>query len=128
MKYHDPLHIPSAERVVWHKGVEALILNKELLDQQNCWTNLDKIKELHSERLHLCDMMMESDDIDFLTLCDAYYTLIEFELQEAWGFPLDKKFHMFWRRVKCECAKLDNQDAYPFGYYSISGGCPLHGS
>ncbi|GAF79583.1 unnamed protein product, partial [marine sediment metagenome] len=58
--YKDPLHIPSADYTLWHKGQEALKLNKRLLDQQNCWTNVDKLLELHSERLHLEDMMTEA--------------------------------------------------------------------
>jgi len=99
MLYNDPLHIPRESYTLIHKGVEALTLNKRLLDQQNCWTNVDRILELHSERLHLEDMMNEFYEDrhhpwreeapayydDFLMLCDTLYTQIEFELQEQWG-------------------------------------------
>lgn len=128
MNYKDPLHVPRANLIVTHKGREVLLLNKRLLDKQNCWENLDKIKALHSERLHLNDMMYESEDKDFLALCDAYYTLIEFELQEAWGFSLNKKFHTFWERPQCKCPSIDNTDSYPYGYYVITVECPLHGA
>lgn len=126
-KYHDPLHIPSAQLVVWHKGKETILLNKRLLDQQNCWTNLDKIKALHSERLHLCDDMIKVKSKILLKAMDRRYTELEFKLQKLWGFPLDSKFHRFWDRPKCQCPKMDNDDAYPSGYYVIAGNCPLHG-
>jgi hypothetical protein len=52
---------------------------------------------------------------------------IEFELQRSWKFPLDAKFHRFWEIPGCDCHKMDNEDAYPTGHYSISGGCKIHG-
>lgn len=124
---NDPLHVPYQDLVVFHKGKEAVLINKTLLDRQTCWTNLNKIKELHSERLHLEDMMNKTNDIDFLKLCNELYTLIEFELQDAWGFTRDKKFHRFWNRPKCACPIMDNEDGYLIGRYVISGICPLHG-
>jgi hypothetical protein len=53
--------------------------------------------------------------------------LAEFELQKLWGFPEDSKFHRFWHTPKCTCPKLDNDDNYPSGYYSINLQCKLHG-
>ena len=127
VKYKDPLHIPSAQLVVSHNGKEILLLNKALLDQQNCWKNLDKLKALHEERLELEDMMHASNDPGFLILCDTLYTQIEFELQDAWGFPRNANFHRFWMRPKCTCPHIDNEDSYPFGFYVTVGNCPLHG-
>ena len=124
--YKDPLHVPSANLVVWHKGKETLMLNKRLLDQQNCWTNLEAIKACHSEKLHIYDEMNETDDTGLLMLFDALLTQIEYELQGLWGFPLDIKYHRFWERPKCTCPKLDNADWYPVRQV-ISGDCPLHG-
>lgn len=123
----DPLHVPSAELVVWHKGKEALLLNKRLLDQQICWDNLEEIKKLHKERLELEDKMREESDQHKLIAMDEEYTQLEFKLQDAWKFSRDKNFHRFWNRPKCECPKLDNEDAYPHGRYVVTGGCPLHG-
>jgi len=125
--YKDPLHIPSARYTVVHKGKEVLTLNKALLDRQLAWHNLDKILALHSEKLHLYDMMLETEDNDFLMLCDEYCTLIEFELQEAWGFTQDKNFHMFWQRPRCLCPKLDNNENWGTKYSIIVHDCPLHG-
>jgi hypothetical protein len=67
-------------------------------------------------------------DLDVLKSHANHLTQLEFKLQELWGFSQDAKFHRFWDTPKCKCAKIDNEDAYPTGYYSISGNCPLHGA
>lgn len=128
--YNDPLHIPSAELVVEYKGKPLFMLNKRLLDRQNCWTNLDKIKEKHIERLDLEDHMfaaVNENDRGLLALYDALYDLIEYELQELWKFTQDGNFHRFWERPGCGCPRLDNNDRYPTGFYVRSLICPLHG-
>jgi hypothetical protein len=51
----------------------------------------------------------------------------EYRLQELWGFPKDPNYHRFWEMAGCTCPKMDNEDAYPTGYYTRSGNCPLHG-
>jgi len=128
--YKDPLHVPSAKLVVWHKGKEKSLIDKALLDKQNCWQNLELIKELCSNRLHIEDQMAEIDS--FLDLPDAIknlndqWTEIQFKLQEAWGFERNSKMHRFWDIPACECPKLDNDDAYPSGYYVIDENCKLH--
>lgn len=91
---------------------------------------LKEIKALHHEKLDICDLMNVMDpveDRESLIECDKELDNIEFKLQKAWGFPEDAKFHMFWERPYCTCAKLDNYDAYPGGIYSMSGECPLYG-
>ena len=55
------------------------------------------------------------------------YTELELLLQQNWGFPESINYHKFWNRPKCTCVKMDNDDAYPVGYYSINMHCPLHG-
>lgn len=162
MIYSDPLHVPYQDLCISHRG-KTTMLNKRLLDRQNCWENLDKIKALHAERLNLEDMMRETisekgayllsvEDApdkmssmelrlacqnailkecyqynDFLMLCNEYYTLIELELQEAWGFTQDKNFHKFWNRPGCICPSMDNDDRYPYGPYIHTTDCSLHG-
>lgn len=126
--YKDPFHIPSASLVVWHGGKESLVLNKALLDQQLAWHNLDLIKSLHKERFILEDEMYATDDPDLLYLLDKLYTEIEFELQDAWGFERNTKFHKFWQRPKCRCPVMDNEDRWNGSEYRvINSKCPLHG-
>ena len=53
---------------------------------------------------------------------------IEAELQRLWKFPINVDYYKFWNVPGCVCAgKIDNEDAYPTGYYVVSGNCPLHG-
>lgn len=121
------LHVPNAKLVVSFKGKEILMLNKKLMDKQMCWENLELIKSLHVKRLELEEEMKATDDADLLKQFDKKYTDIEFQLQDAWKFGRDAHFHRFWDRPKCECAFMDNEDAYPTGYYSVNLSCPLHG-
>lgn len=126
-KYFDPLHVPSARLVVSHKGKEVLMLNKDLLDRQNCWENLEHIKAGHRARLELEDKMKATDDQALLKALDRAYTEVEFRLQDFWGFDRNINFHKFWNRPKCQCPRMDNEDAYPTGYYVRTDSCPLHG-
>lgn len=128
-KYRDCLHIPTAELIVYDQyGNEKSIVNKRLLDQQNAWSNLEKIKAKHYERILIyTEMENIKRDNKLLRLYDELCTELEFELQGLWKFDRDINFHMFWQRPQCSCPKLDNQDRYPHGHYIINDECPLHG-
>ncbi len=52
---------------------------------------------------------------------------IEYELQQAWGFPKSTKYHKFWETPTCTCPKMDNEDRYPSGNYVVMTSCPVHG-
>lgn len=124
--YKDPLHIPSAELEVI-VGKRGIRLSKALLDRQNAWGNLTEIKELHAQKMTAMNIMDDTDDPAELKLHAANITEIEFKLQDAWGFPRNENFHRFWLLPKCTCPHMDNEDAYPTGYYVTSGNCPIHG-
>jgi len=114
--------------IVYHNNEPTVMLNPSLITKQKCEHNIDKIKALHEERLELRDMMAQTDSCDdILMIYNALYTEIEFELQDAWGFGRDIKFHKFWDRPHCACAKMDNEDNYPSGFYYFLSGCTLHG-
>lgn len=127
LKYRDPLHIPYSMLTVHYNGQGKYILSKRLFDQQNCWTNLEAIKEAHWFKNMLYDMIQEETDPKMLKELAKDITECEFELQRLWGFTEDAKFHMFWETPKCQCSVLDNRDAYPTGYYVTNLSCPLHG-
>jgi len=126
-KYHDPLHIPYQEYTVVYKGQEMFMLNKQLLDRQNCWENLEKLKELHVEQLVVYEEMSNTDDELLLKMYDSLLDQINTELQREWKFTEDINYIQFWIRPKCTCPKLDNYDRYPYGYYVVNMTCPLHG-
>lgn len=96
-----------------------IIINARLLDEQNCWDRLEEIKQLHLDRMKLEENMTKADV--------SAWTALQFELQRAWGFPVDAKYHAFWYIPGCECPQMDNNERYPTGYYVINKQCPLHG-
>ena len=113
--------------IVVYKGNKILQISENLLTKQDAWDNLERINALHVERLELEDKILDIDDPKVLSTLDVLYSTLELELQEAWGFPMDAKFHKFWNRPKCRCPKMDNNERYPHGRYIVNGDCPLHG-
>lgn len=107
-------------------GTVAYIMNWFLLNRQQCWENLEDIKETHQLKLIIYDLIRETEDPDLLKSLAQDLTEIEFHLQELWKFPRDANFHRFWEYPKCTCPKLDNADDYPHMQH-INLGCPLHG-
>jgi hypothetical protein len=126
-RYVDPLHVPYSQLVVVYKDKEVLMLNKSLLDQQNCWENLEEIKAAHVKKQELYDKLRETDDVNTLRALDQQLNYLENTLQRLWKFEVDGNYHRIWERPKCKCPELDNRDRYPHGHI-ISSACPLHGS
>ena len=87
---------------------------------------IELIEYLQAERTFLFSLMSTCSDTE-LKKFDRKVEHIEFALQDLWGFPLDKNYHKFWNRPRCSCPKMDNEDNYPYGYYTIDCGCKLHG-
>lgn len=126
MIYNDPLHIPYTSMTVYYDGQAIYMMNKQLLDQQNAWHNLDLIIETHWLKLVIYDMMLDTEDPKLLKSLAKDLTEIEYELQKLWGFPLDANYHKFWEYPKCECPVMDNEDRYPHSRI-MNLNCPLHG-
>jgi len=124
--YKDPLHVPYKDLEIKYKD-RSLILNKSLIDSQNCWCNVSNIKDLHLLKMQIMDFMDTCEDNKWLRNLGETLRRLEFALQRLWGFPEDKNYHRWWYHSKCSCPKMDNDDAYPTGYSYISGDCPLHG-
>lgn len=97
-----------------------------LLNQQNAWDRLDELKDLHTFKMALYSLILETTDENELQSYCEDLSMTEFELQRVWGFPLDANYHRWWEYPKCACPKMDNNDAYPLGYYTTSKNCPLH--
>lgn len=112
---------------VEYNGETKYYLNSMLLYRQNAWPRLEELKELHSLKLLMYELIEESTDRLFIRSIAKDIEQIEYKLQEVWGFDIDSKYHIFWEYPKCTCPKLDNRDRYPNGYYIIDVHCPLHG-
>lgn len=110
---------------------KQIFLNTRLVKQQGLNKDEEQgIINLHIRKQNLFDEMDRAlliGDKDELKRLDALVTDLEFVLQDAWRFPRDIKFHKFWERPGCSCPRMDNNDAWPTGYYVRSGGCLIHG-
>lgn len=106
---------------------EHFILNETLLDRQDAWDNLDKIKKAHHKRIDLFEKAKNSSNYKELQQLPKDLEKIEFELQEAWKFPRDATKHTWWYKIpQCTCPKMDNADPIYAGRRIISGDCPVH--
>jgi hypothetical protein len=119
----------SGECQVHHPvtGDVVYILNPFMLNQYDAWHNLDALKDMHTLKLVIYLDIEQETDPKRLKQLDLDLQEIEFELQDLWGFPRDARYHKFWLRPKCTCPKLDNEDAYPTGFYTTNQECPIHG-
>ena len=53
---------------------------------------------------------------------------VERTLQMLWGFDEEDRFIKFWTFPACSCPSMDNEDAFPTGYYYVNGDCIIHGT
>jgi hypothetical protein len=112
------------------------VINKELADELGVpKPNQVAINEIHDTRRDIfnsVEKMMktgykkEAHPTIFKELYDEWMQL-ERDLQFLWGFDLDDNKIKFWNFPACSCPTMDNNDAYPYGYYTISGDCIIHG-
>jgi hypothetical protein len=109
----------------------GVFLNYEMLKRQKCTSDeIRLILSLAKDKRKLYKEMYTAalqNDSRKLKLLAKKVTQIEYTLQLLWHFKRDKKFHRFWEMPGCKCPKMDNAEAWPTGYYTISGNCPIHG-
>lgn len=124
-----PLNYQLPEFAIYDKDSKTVLyyINVNLLKAQNKLSKLNEIKDLHYLKLEIYEAIKETRDLDLLKWFAIELTELEFNLQKVWGFDRDLRFHRFWITPKCTCPKLDNEDAYPTGFYSYNLNCPLHG-
>jgi hypothetical protein len=82
------------------------------------------INKLHVLKDNLFDIAKDSK----LAARILYPTYIELEhaLQDLWKFNRDRNYIRDWYYPHCTCAKVDNDDRYPYGSYYRSVDCPIH--
>lgn len=112
---------------VVYDGKVITNLNKYLVEKQElCYEDVEKIKKLHIFKYLIFKKMLECPEED-LALYNEYVVACEYALQRAWKFPEDENYHRFWNTPRCLCGNvMDNEDAYPTGYYTHTVGCPVH--
>lgn len=106
-------------------GKPKSLINKHLIVQRNIQDEqLKRIVELHELKLEIYDSI--SSEEQKLNLYADKLTDVEYQLQDAWGFPRDRNYHRFWESCK-SCPVMDNEDRHPHGPYIVNVSCPLHG-
>lgn len=107
----------------WIRLNEYLILQQKLSEVE-----VEQILRLHEYKLTICAKMEALlPDNPKIKVYAKDLEQLEFLLQDAWKFPRDVNYHRFWEMPHCTCPKMDNDDAYPSGYYVRSLCCPAHG-
>lgn len=108
-------------------GSRAGYINTKLVAKQNISDErLSLIISLHEQKLAIFAALSSGVTKPDKTVA-ALLTNIEFQLQDAWGFPRDSNYHRFWECPSCLCPKIDNEENYPVGHYWFNAACPLHG-
>jgi hypothetical protein len=103
--------------------INLKLAEKQKLSQET----IKNIEKLHEEVQLILNAMKVTDDKNQLQqLSDDWHNL-QFKLQKLWGFKEDINYHPWWELPKCTCPKLDNNDAWPTGFYCKIQDCPIHG-
>lgn len=121
----DPLHIDPSIYKVEHPR-ESYYLNKNLLDRQNAWENIEELINFHKRKLDLFDEIDNGLWDNNLPKAAQKLQEIEFNMQEAWKFGKNAEFHEWYLIPKCTCPVMDNMELRGTKYNIFSGDCPVH--
>lgn len=112
---------------VLYNGQVQYYLNSALIKRQNVTdVEVEKIKQLHAQKLEFFDKMKLEENIGILKAYAKVIEQIEFELQKQWHFSQDSNYHEWYLVPKCTCPKLDNQEMRGTSYKVINNQCPIH--
>ena len=104
------------------------MINKQLAEDRGISElNQVLIKAFHKEREELFDKSLATkmtQDVQLDIFSD--WLGVERSLQLLWGFNEEDRFIKFWKFPTCSCPSMDNEDAYPTGYYYVNGDCIIH--
>ena len=107
------------------------MINLELAaKQQLSEDEVFKIEQLHYSRKLLHDAITNALSAGNKPVARAIAKAlpeIELELQKLWKFEQNINYYKFWLVPGCGCSRLDNEDAFPSGYYVRNLSCPVHG-
>lgn len=116
---------------VRYKGHDISV-NEKLLTKNKAWGNLKRILnarraiDLLLEKADILYSSGERDNSKFRDIAESI-TSVEFQLQKAWKFPLDKNYHTYFLKLPgCTCPKLDNSDNIGTSTRYIRDSCVYH--
>lgn len=113
---------------IYHKNEVNTHLNINLVRGMTLsQKEVDEIRSLHKLRLIVEDRLEEVVDKDTIELLMRFWRKIQFDLQKAWGFPEDSRFHREYDIPCCKCPKMDNDDLIGTDVRVYNKDCKLHG-
>lgn len=104
-------------------------LNDGLIKKQNLSDKeIKAVKKLHLELQDLFDDMRKMSSVTKIRRQVKEIERIEFAMQKAWRFTIDRNFHTWWRRAPhCMCPIMDNNDWIGTNHRIYNMSCVLHG-
>lgn len=111
-------------------AIRGTLNNNLIRDLKISDKNIERLVDLHLEKHNLFKKMRKAatnEDLQKLSELAAEVTVIEFLLQDTWGFPRELKYHKFWELPGCNCPVFDNSEVWPAEVYWRSSSCPIHG-
>lgn len=116
--------------IVTYRGKKLCKLNANMVERQKLTPErIKKLKELHRERQSIFDMMEISTVKSQLRELVKDLQEVEFQMQDAWRFPRDARYHSWWYKApKCTCPKMDNDERRGTCLSIINQLCVLHGN
>ncbi len=120
----------DSKYTVMYEGKAVARINSRLVEKQGIDdVAVAKIIMLHQLKYGILESATAAiEDRNLLRMYAKMVELLEFELQRVWKFPLDAKFHRFWKFPGCTCPRLDNEDSYGTSYSIVNLDCPVHGN
>jgi len=108
-------------------------LNGELAEAQGLTPmGIDLLVALHMEKDTLLKIADDldvciPDHLDSLRGLVKEMEVIEYAMQDAWGWEQSSSHHTHWMSFpQCMCPKMDNRDWMYSGRKIITSACPLH--
>jgi len=109
--------IYSDGAVQCYVGTEARNMNLQLAERIPAKlrsTRLVRIAALHENHIRLYQFINDTEDIYLCRRAALKITMLEYMMQDLWGFPLDANKHYRSSFPKCRCAKRGEVN------------CPIH--
>lgn len=103
------------------------MINKQLAEDLGLDEDtIENIQILQDLRDEMEEDVKEETDEELIRATYVSWLQVHKHLQTLWGFPQDDNYIKFWTFPHCSCPKIDNEDNYPVGYYTMNYSCLVH--
>ncbi len=113
--------------VTEYKGQKFSLNHRLIIQKELTYQEVDKIIELHKQRIDIEELMTASHDVGELGILNEQWLEVQYQLQEAWKFEFSPDMVRFWDNPRCTCPVSDNLEALGTPYHIFNQECPIHG-